>query len=282
MTDIPLLAFLAILGSALAHSGMALFTKKAADTLVFRGLSLSLSALWLSPALVLMPFPEWEVWRFLLMGAAIIWVFNLLMIAAFQRGEMNLVYPVMRGASPTLTGLAAWAVLGEPLSPLAMLGLAIASGAIIAFAWPDKRAAPKAAALAFALSASVMTAAYSVNDASGVRAAGSALHYVAWFFALSAPLIVLTAWVRRGRRTLALARGELKGAFLSSFFNIATYGLALYAYAHAPVAPMAAMRETSVVFGAILAALVLKESFGLRRTLLAILLAAGLVLLQIG
>lgn len=282
MSDIPLLALIAIIGSALAHSGMALFTKRAEDTLVFRGLSLSLSALWLSPLLFILPFPDWEVWRFLLIGAAIIWVFNLLMIAAFQRGAMNLVYPVMRGASPTLTGLAAWVILGEPLSVLAMIGLATASGAIILFAWPEKGGAPKAAALAFALSASVMTAAYSVNDASGVRAAGSALLYVTWFFALSAPLIVLTAFARRGRAVLTLARKEAKGAFISSFFNIATYGLALYAYANAPVAPMAAMRETSVVFGATLAALVLKEPFGLRRSVLAILLAAGLVLLQIG
>lgn len=282
MSEIPHLALLAILGSALAHSGMALFTKKAGDTLVFRAVSLTLSALWLTPVLFLYPFPDWAVWRFLLLGGAIIWAFNMLMIAAFQRGSMNLVYPVMRGASPTLTGFAAWAVLGEPLSPLALFGLAIASGAIIFFAWPEKRGAPKAAALGFALSASVMTAAYSVNDASGVREAGSALLYVAWFFVISASSLAATAWLRRGRRMLTIARGEVKDAFFSSFFNIATYGLALYAYANAPVAPMAAMRETSVVFGAILAALVLKEPFGMRRTVLAILLAFGLVLLQIG
>ncbi len=282
MTDIPTLAALAALVSAMAHAGMALFTKQATDTLVFRTLSLGISALWLSPVLVLMPFPSWEVWRFLLLGSAIIWAFNMLMISAFQRGSMNLVYPVMRGAAPALAGMFAWLILGEPLSLVAILGLAIASAAIIAFSWPERGAAPKAAAIAFALCAAVMTAMYTVNDASGVRAAGSPLIYLAWHFWLITIALSATVLVRRRAKTWGAMKTEFRSAFFSSFFNITTYGLALYAYANAPVAPMAALRETSIVFGAILAAFVLKEPFGLKRGVLAIVLALGLVALQLG
>ena len=171
-TDIPTLAALAALGSAMSHACVALFTKRSKDTLVFRALSLGLSAVWLTPILFLMPFPSWEVWRFLLLGCAIIWAFNMLMISAFERGDMNLVYPVMRGAAPTLAGTLAWFVLDERLSLVAVGGLATASAAIIAFSWPERSGAPKAAAIAFALCAAVMTALYTVNDASGVRAAG--------------------------------------------------------------------------------------------------------------
>lgn len=282
MTEIPLLAILAMTGSAVTHAVMALFTKRAGDILVFRSVSLSLSALWLSPVLFLFAFPDWEVWRFLLLSAAIIWAFNMLMISAFSRGDMNLVYPVMRGAAPVMTGALAFLVLGEALPLPAIAGLVIAAIALIGFAWPERTAVPKRSALLFALGAAGMTALYSVTDASGVRAAGSALHYVAWFFALQVVTIGATALIRRGRRYLAAARGEFRTAFICSFFNIATYGLALYAYNHAPVAPMAALRETSIVFGAILGALVLKERFGLKRTVLAICLAFGLVLLQAG
>lgn len=282
METIPPLAALAALISAMAHAGMALFTKRAEDTLTFRGVSMIFSAIWLSPVLFLYPVPDWETWRFLLLGAGLIWAFNMLMISAFRRGSMNLVYPVMRGAAPAVAGLFAFVFLGEPLSPLAIMGLSVASAAIIAFAWPEKGGAPKAAAIGFALSAAVMTASYTVNDASGVRAAGSALIYAAWFFVLSAITLVLTAWIRRGDQYLIAARSELKRGFYASFFNITTYGLALYAYANAPVAPMAALRETSVVFGAIVAALILKEPLGVRRIVLAVVLALGLAAIQLG
>lgn len=282
METIPPLAALAALISAMAHAGMALFTKRAEDTLTFRGVSMIFSAIWLSPVLFLYPVPDWETWRFLLLGAGLIWAFNMLMISAFRRGSMNLVYPVMRGAAPAVAGLFAFLFLGEPLSPLAIMGLSVASAAIIAFAWPEKGGAPKAAAIGFALSAAVMTASYTVNDASGVRAAGSALIYAAWFFVLSAITLVLTAWIRRGDQYLIAARSELKRGFYASFFNITTYGLALYAYANAPVAPMAALRETSVVFGAIVAALILKEPLGVRRIVLAGVLALGLAAIQLG
>lgn len=281
MSDILPLAVLAMLGSAVTHAVMALFTKRAGDILVFRSVSLSLSALWLSPVLFLFPFPEWEVWRFLLLSAAIIWAFNMLMISAFSRGDMNLVYPVMRGSAPVMTGALAFFVLGEALSPLAIAGLVLAAAALIGFAWPERSAVPKRSALLFALAAATMTALYSVTDASGVRASGNALHYVAWFFALQVVTIGATALIRRRGRWLGAARQEFRTAFICSFFNIATYGLALYAYNHAPVAPMAALRETSIVFGAILGALILKERFGLKRAVLASLLAAGLIALQI-
>lgn len=282
MSETPLIALLAALGSAMAHAGMTLFTKQARDMLVFRTVSMLLCAALLSPLLVLAPFPPWEAWRFLLLGAAIIWAFNMLMISAMTRGQMNLVYPVMRGAAPALAGLFAVIVLNEPLSPLSVLGLALASAALVAFAWPERGGAPKAAALAFALSAAVMTASYTVNDASGVRAAGSTLSYLAWFFVLSAATLTATALIRRGRRFAAQARPELRRAAMSSLFNITTYGLALYALSMAPVAPVAAVRETSIVFGAILAALVLKEPFGMRRTVLAIVLAGALALIHVG
>lgn len=282
METVPPLAALAALISAMAHAGMALFTKRAEDTLTFRGVSMIFSAIWLSPVLFLYPVPDWETWRFLLLGAGLIWAFNMLMISAFRRGSMNLVYPVMRGAAPAVAGLFAFLFLDEPLSPLAIVGLSVASAAIIAFAWPEKGGAPKAAAIGFALSAAVMTASYTVNDASGVRAAGSALIYAAWFFVLSAITLVLTAWIRRGDQLVRIARSELKRGFYASFFNITTYGLALYAYANAPVAPMAALRETSVVFGAIVAALILKEPLGVRRIVLAVVLALGLAAIQLG
>jgi len=282
MTDIPPLAALAALVSAMAHAGMTLFIKRASDTLTFRAVSMGLTALWISPVLIFSPFPGWEVWRFLLIGVGLFWAYNMAMIAAFKRGDMNLVYPVMRGAAPALAGLFAIFVLGEALSPMAIIGLSVASGALIAFAWPEKGGAPKAAALGFALTTALMTASYTVNDAAGVRAAESPLIYAAWIFFLCFCMLALTAWIRRGRSVLQAARGQMRSALPASFFNLTSYGLALYAFANAPVAPIAALRETSVVFGAVLAALILKEPLGRRRIALAGGLALGLAAIQLG
>lgn len=276
------LAALAMLGSAILHAGMTFFTKQASDRLVFRSVSIGLSMLVFVPVLILNPVPPVEVWPFLLFGAFLVWAFNMMMISAFDRGEMNLVYPVMRGAAPALAAIAAFLFLRETLPLLGVLGLAIATAALAAFAWPDRGGAPKAKALGFALACAALTAGYSVNDAAGVRLLGNPLTYAAWFFVLSALTLTATALVRRGRTYLASARAMFRLGAMSALFNIGTYTLALYAYANAPVAQMAAIRETSFVFGAILSALVLKESFGVKRIVLAICLAAGLVLLQVG
>ena len=127
-----------------------------------------------------------------------------------------------------------------------------------------------------------MTALYSVNDASGARAAGDPIYYLAWFLLLNAIPINIVALARRRSAWPGIVRRELKTAAIAAVIGGASYGFALYALSAAAVAPMAALRETSVVFGAILAAAVLKEPFGARRILLAICLAFGLVLLQAG
>lgn len=132
------LATVAMLGSALAHAIMTLLTKKADDRLVFRGLTQGFLAILILPWLLFQPIPPWEVWRFLLAGALVIWAFNMLLVAAFNEGEMNLAYPVMRGAAPALAAIAAFVFLQETVSLGQMAGLGIATAALIGFAWPEK------------------------------------------------------------------------------------------------------------------------------------------------
>jgi len=272
----------AMLGSAMTHAVMGMLTKSSSDKLVFRSVMMSTSAILFLPLLFLLPPPPAAAWPFLIMGMGLHFVFQMSMISAFERGDMNLVYPVMRGAAPALAALFAFLILGEALSMLQISGLALASATIIGFAWPDRSKAPKVTALAFAALAALMTALYSVNDASGVRATGNPLTYLAWFSLVTALPILVTALVRRGRRWPDLARRQFGSAAPAAVLGAASYGLALFAFSIAAIGPMAAMRETSVVFGAILAALILKEPFGIKRSLLAIFLAAGLVMLQVG
>lgn len=271
-----------MLVSAIAHAVMGMLTKSSNDKLVFRSVMMLTSAAALSPILFILPPPPANAWPFLIIGMGLHFIFQMSMISAFDRGDMNLVYPVMRGSAPALAAVFAFLILGETLSVWQIAGLALASAAIIGFAWPDKSRAPKAAALAFAFLAALMTALYSINDASGARATGHPVVYLAWFSLMTAIPIFATALLRRRLAWLGLARLEFRSAAPAAILGAASYGFALFAFSITAIAPMVAMRETSVVFGAILAAVILKEPFGRSRTALAILLAAGLVILQIG
>lgn len=275
------LASLAMLGSALCHAFMGLYTKASEDTLVFRAVMMFVGGFALLPVLLTHDIPGWEVWRFLLVAAGLHWAFQMAMISAFNQADMGLVYPVMRGAAPALAAGFALLFLGEVLSWGQTAGLAIAVAAVIGFGWSAKGGMPAARPLGFALLAAGMTALYSVNDAAGARAAENPLVYLAWLYWMIALPVGLTALMRRGRRLPALARSALRPAIIAALFGMGTYSLAIYAFSLAPVGPMAALRETSVVFGAGLAAWVLKEPFGRKRILLAICLAAGLVFMQV-
>ena len=275
------LASLAMLCSASLHAFMGLLTKQAGDRLVFRATMMSIGAVYVLPILLSNPVPDWSVWRFLLLGAVLHWAFQMAMIRAFEHGDMGLVYPIMRGGAPLLAGLVAFLVLGEVLSIWEIAGLVVASLAVLGFGWPEKGGRPKVQAIGFAFLAAGMTALYSVNDASGARAASSPFVYLAWFAVVTAIPILLTALIRRGRDLPGLMRPELKSGAIASIFGLASYGFALFAYANAAVGPMSALRETSVVIGAILAAVVLKEGFGKRRIALSVVLVGGLIAMRL-
>ena len=147
----PVFAALLMLLSAISHAVIGAIMKQRDDKLVFRGLiGLTCASLAL-PLTLFVNIPSAQAWVWLGIGAGLHFIYQLSQVAAFNRGDMGLVYPVMRGVAPAGVGLFAFLILGEALSPLTMTGLAIVVLSLIGFAWPE-RSAPKGwkAALAFA------------------------------------------------------------------------------------------------------------------------------------
>lgn len=269
--------------SAVTHAVIGAIMKQRDDKLVFRGIlgaSCGVFALVLTPFVA---FPPLHVWVWLGLGAALHFAYQLSQVAAFNRGDMGLVYPVMRGLAPALVAVFAFLILKESLSPLTMFGLAIVAVSLVAFGWQGK-VAPKGwqAALGFAALCGALTALYTVVDAKGIRLSGDRASYLVWFFVIDGIGIAVIVACLRGQALRAAIKSNLAIGILAGALSLISYGCALIAVSMAPVAKLAAIRETSVIFGAILAVLWLKESFGLRRVALSCSLAFGLILMQMG
>jgi len=275
------LSIILILISAVSHALVGAILKRSNDKLMLRGILGATSFVVALPIALTLPLPPWEIWQIMIIGVIIHFIYQFAQAAAFTKGDMSVVYPIMRGFAPALAALFAFLFLKESLTAIEMLGLSIVVAALVGFGWPQKIKIKGAkTALAFALFCGLLTAIYTVIDAYGMRLAPHKFAFIAWFFVMEGFGITVMVSVLKRQNLTARIAADLKGGIMAGLFGLVTYTTALYAFSIAPIAGLAALRETSVIFGAILAALWLKESFGSRRIILAIILAIGLILMH--
>ncbi len=285
--DPTLFAFALGLGSAVTLAGANTFVKAAKDILGARAVMAFSSALLILPAVFFTPLPNQQTWMILGLSLPAHWLYQTALVRALSRGDLSLVFPVMRGSAPLLTAIAASLVLGEHLSPLAIAGLTIASLATVVFALPEKNFGGsrrvRNSALLWALATGAGVALYNVIDAQGVRSGQSQWSFIVWLFLLDWIGINTIAYLTRGHKQfMASARAALWPGIGAGACSLVSFSMALYGFSIAPVAYISAMRETAVVIAAVLGWWLLKEGFGTRRTFAAVVLASGLALLQFG
>lgn len=261
-------------------------TKVGGDVLTARMVLSIGMALCVLPFLPFVPAPPLALWPSLFFAIAVHWVYQTGLVRALHRGDLSRIFPIMRGGAPILVALLAVPVLGETLEPLGWVGLVLASLAVISFAWPEgtRRSAAQIktdrAALFWAGMTALGIAAYSVVDASVIRQMPAPQTFIVYLFALDwIGITIVTLVIRRG--TLwEHVRPQLKPALLGSVAGTLSYAAALYAFTLTDAAIVTALRETSVVWAALLGAVWLKEGFGRRRVLAACVLVGGLALMQ--
>lgn len=289
--DPALLAFLLGLGSAVTLAGANTFVKAAKDILGGRTVMTLSSSLMMLPAVFFVPPPSAKTWMFLGLSLPAHWLYQTALVRALSRGDLSMVFPVMRGSAPLLTAISASIFIGEHLSPLSIAGLVVASLATIMFALPEKNfggsRAVRNSAILWAMATGVGVAIYNVIDAQGVRSALDTTQtqwsFIVWLFVLDWIGISTITLVTRGPREFAAsARRALWPGVGAGMCSLVSFSMALYGFSVAPVAYISAMRETAVVFAAVMGWWFLREGFGARRTFAAIVLAAGLCLLQFG
>lgn len=272
-------------------AGANTFVKAAGDILGGRTVMTLTGSILMLPAVFIVPLPSAQTWMFLALSLPAHWLYQTALVRALSRGELSLVFPVMRGTAPLLTAISASIFLKEHLSPLAIGGLVAASLATIVFALPEKdfggSRAVRNSAILWALATGAGVAIYNVIDAQGVRSALDTTQtqwsFIVWLFVLDFMGISTILLITRGSQEfVASARRAIKPGIAAGFCSIASFSMALYGFSIAPVAYISAMRETAVVFAAIMGWWFLREGFGARRTFAAVALAGGLGLLQFG
>ncbi|HEY7800361.1 MAG TPA: DMT family transporter [Hyphomonadaceae bacterium] len=285
--DPTLFAFALGLGSAVTLAGANTLVKAAKDILGGRTVMTLTGSILMLPAVFFTPLPSPKTWIILAFSLPAHWLYQTALVRALSRGDLSLVFPVMRGSAPMLTAIAAAVVLGEHLSPLAIAGLVVASLATAMFALPEKNFGGsrrvRNSALLWAVATGAGVAIYNVIDAQGVRSGPTQWSFIVWLFVLDWMGISTIMLATRGSKAFAAsARRALLPGVAAGVCSTISFSMALYGFSVAPVAYMSAMRETAVVFAAIMGWWFLREGFGARRTFAAIVMAGGLTLLQFG
>ena len=256
---------LAVLLAALLHAGWNTMLKGGRDVLLDTTLIVFGAGVVTLPFIFVVPLPAKESWPYLAASLATHIGYYYFMVNAYRTGDLSLVYPLMRGAAPLVTALLALFWLREMPALVAWLGMVLVSVGVMALAWRTADHAPCARAVGFALANALVIALYTVIDGTGVRLAGNAWSYIVWLFVIDAvPFTAFVLW-RRGRELVDYAREFPQRMLGGGAASAAAYAISVWAMTQAPVALVASLRETSVLFATLLGARLLREKLSAKR-----------------
>ncbi len=233
------------------------------------------------PFLLVLGVPKAAAWPWLLGSLVLHLGYYVTLTEAYRRAEMSQVYPIARGGAPLLTALASFLLVAEPVSAQAASGVVILGSGVILISLGGRRSvAMDRSAIAFALLTAVIIAFYTLVDGIGARTARDASAYAATLFVLDGlPLPLFALW-RRGVSPLVKLLRHARQGLLGGAMSVASYWIAIWAMTVAPIAVVAALRGTSVLFSVAIATFVLKEAFRPVRCVAALLIMAGILLIH--
>jgi len=280
-TELTLGVTLAVLGAGFLHAlWNALLKSAAGDPILDTALIVAGSS---AVALAVLPFagvPARAAWPFIALSAVVHFGYYITLAGAYHRADLSFAYPLMRGVAPLIVTLLGVLFLGEHPGAKTLTGIALISIGIIVIAWFASGRHPLAAA-GWALSNAAIIAAYTLVDGAGVRASGNAPGYVTWLIFLEGLPFLVWIYARRGSAAARYIGSRWRRGIAGGAASLAAYGIVLWAMTRAPVAVVAALREVSVLFAALIGSLVLKEGFGWRRMAGAATVVAGVAALKL-
>jgi drug/metabolite transporter (DMT)-like permease len=266
VTELSAGVTLAVLGAGLLHAGWNALLKSApgGDPMLDMATIVAGSAVCGLVAIPFVGIPDPASWKFAAMSAIVHWGYYVTLAHAYRTGDLSFAYPLMRGTAPLLVTLLGIVFLREWPTLQIALGIALISSGIVAIAFARRGRHPPAAA-GWAFANAGIIAAYTLVDGAGARASGNAAAYVCWLIFLEAIPFLAWVWARQRSEAIAYIGSGWRRGLSGGAASLAAYGIVLWAMTRAPVAAVAALRETSVLFAALIGAVFLKEGLGMRR-----------------
>lgn len=248
-----------VLFAAALHAAWNALVRASADKFLDTVMIVAGAGAWTALLLPLMPLPAVESWPYLAASVVIHVAYFALVAVSYRGGELSFVYPLMRGSAPALTAVAGLLLINESPSAGGWAGVLLISCGVLVLAADSLRTGSfRIEPAMFALANAGVIVIYTLVDGQGARLSGHAFSYTGWMFLLTAPWLLAIAAAGQGGVVDRIRRGWRKG-LLGGACTLASYGLALWAMTRAPIALVAALRETSVVFAVIFAVVFLKE-----------------------
>jgi drug/metabolite transporter (DMT)-like permease len=268
-----------ILVSAVLHASWNAFVKNDTDRTASMAWIVGLGGVAGVALLPFVSFPTSDVWPYLIATTILQNGYFAFVILSYRHGDLSQAYPIARGSAALLAAIAA-ATLGiDTLVTREWIGIVVSSTGIASLAFATRGSATTILrAIGYPLVSGSFTAGYSIVDGMGARTAGSAFEYLVWLNICAAPFLPLYVLVKRRDEMAAVRPSVLAGRLGAAMVAMASYGIAVWAFSHGNMGRVAVLRETSVLFAAILGSVMLKEPFGGRRIFSAALILAGFLI----
>ncbi|WP_315925327.1 EamA family transporter [Mesorhizobium sp. SP-1A] len=276
--------FLAVLSAAAMHAIWNALVKVHLD----RFMSITLLTVGMGAvALLAVPFvemPKTEVWPFIIASVLFHVGYRTCLIGAYQAGDFAQIYPLARGTAPLLSSLGGIFVVSEVPAPLALAGIVMLSIGtfVMSFRGGAHLERFNLRAVAFALATSVFIASYTLSDGSGARLAATASSYAVWLFVSDGALALVLCIVFRGPQSLPLLARDWKAGLLTGTLSGAAYWIVMWAMTKAPIASVASLRETSILFAMLISVFALGEKMTAWRGAAALGIVMGVIALRMG
>jgi drug/metabolite transporter (DMT)-like permease len=275
--------FAAVLFAAACHAGWNAAIKKGLDPLASTVLISIGAALVAVPLVPMVGLPAAPAWPWVVASVLIHLVYFAALIESYRSGDMGQVYPIARGSAPLLTAAGTAVLIGERIGVIAWAGVLLLAAGVVLMSLRGGRdlAGLDRRAVGFALFTAITICVYSLVDGIGARRAGSAHAYSAALFVGMGPGMVIYALARRRGGAVAAMRRHWATGLAGGALQLGSYGIAIWAMTVAPIAIVAALRETSVLFGALIAVIVLREQLRAVRIVAATAIVIGLALIRL-
>ena len=276
--------FLAVLAAAACHAGWNALLKLKVEPVVAISLISVACGLMVVPLLPFSGLPRAVAWPYIVASLALHFVYYIALAEAYRTGDLGQVYPIARGTAPLLTALGATIFSTEQLAPTAWGGIAVLASGIILLSVAGGRGLDglDTRSVAFALLTAVSISAYTLIDGIGARLAGSPAPYIVWLFLLDGVMMLAFGLWHRRPKLIDGFKESWPLVLAGGLMSVAAYAIAIWAMTIAPIPLVAAVRETSVLFAALISVLWLREPVRLVRIAAVVLAFIGVVLLRVG